>query len=279
MNPTVSVIVPTYNRAHCLSRALDSILNQTHPINEIIVVDDGSNDHTYELLKQHYPQINYHFQTNQGVSTARNYGIQLAQSPWIALLDSDDAWHPKKIETQFQALRDQPTALCHTNEVWIRHGVRVNAMKKHRKGSDNLFERSLERCLISPSSALIKKDLLISIGLFDEDLPACEDYDLWLRITAHQTTTFVDEALTIKYGGHEDQLSQKHWGMDRFRIASLHKLLQHHNLSKQQQAQTRAVLNKKIQIVLTGARKRQNRKHIQQLEQWLSQMGLESQLV
>ena len=80
MNPTVSVIVPTYNRAHCLPRALDSILNQTHPINEIIVVDDGSNDNTYELLKQHYPQINYHFQTNQGVSTARNYGIQLAQS-------------------------------------------------------------------------------------------------------------------------------------------------------------------------------------------------------
>ena len=278
MNPTVSVVVPTYNRAYCLSRALDSILKQTHPINEIIVIDDGSNDDTYTLLKQRYPQVRYYFQANQGVSAARNHGIQLAKSPWIALLDSDDAWHPKKIEIQFQALIAQPTALCHTNEVWIRRGVRVNAMKKHRKGSDNLFERSLERCLISPSSVLIKKDLFTSIGLFDVDLPACEDYDLWLRITAHQATTFVDEALTIKYGGHEDQLSQKHWGMDRFRIESLHKLLQQQNLSEQQREQTRAILQKKIQIVLTGARKRQNRNHVLQLEQWLSQMGFEGQL-
>jgi glycosyltransferase involved in cell wall biosynthesis len=277
MKSTVSVIIPTYNRAHCLPRALDSVLKQSRDVDEIIVIDDGSTDDTQSLLKQHYPQVMRLYQPNRGVSAARNQGISAAQTNWIALLDSDDAWHPQKIEKQFNALAIKPNPLCHTNEIWIRRGVRVNPMKKHRKGSDKLFDRSLERCLISPSSALIQRDLFSVVGLFDETLPACEDYDLWLRVTAQFETTFVDEALTIKHGGHEDQLSKKYWGMDRFRIESLQKLLRQKNISPQQRQQVGSMLEQKIAIVLNGAKKRQNPHHTAKLNQWLRNLELDNE--
>ena len=253
----ISVIVPTYNRAHTLPRALDSILCQSLPPEEIIVVDDGSTDSTEALIRHGYPQIRYLRQPNGGVSRARNLGIAAASGDWIALLDSDDAWLPGKLAAQQAALGDHPdTRLCHTEEIWIRKGRRVNQMDKHAKSGGHIFRACLPRCVISPSSALLHRSLFDGFGTFDEDLPACEDYDLWLRICATEPVAYVPEPRILKYGGHPDQLSRQHWGMDRFRIRALEKVIKSGLLNVGDREAACEVLIRKAEILAAGARKR-----------------------
>jgi len=264
---TISVIIPSYNRAHTLKRALDSVLAQTRPADEIIVVDDGSTDDTEQLVIKHYPQVIYIKQANQGVSAARNRAIKIASGEWLALLDSDDEWLPSKLATQLALLDQQPGhMLVHSDEIWIRNGVRVNQMKKHTKTGGWIFENCLPLCAISPSAAMIHRGLFTEIGLFDEELPACEDYDLWLRITAHYPVLYCEEALILKYGGHEDQLSQQHWGMDRFRIRALINCLNNSELSEQDRAAAHKVLVKKLRILLKGAKKHGNQEVISEFK-------------
>ena len=173
--PTVSVIIPTFNRAYCLERALLSVINQTHPITEIIIVDDGSNDRTEQILYPYKNQITLIKQNNHGVSHARNTGIKRAHSDWIALLDSDDAWQTNKLEQQFSQLSQQKRLISHTDEIWIRNNRRVNPKKIHQKQGGWIFENCLPLCAISPSSVVIHKKVFQQVGLFDESLPACED--------------------------------------------------------------------------------------------------------
>ena len=196
-------------------------------------------------------------QSNKGVSAARNAGIQAASGDWIALLDSDDEWLGQRLEKQLQCLQDNPDAvLIHCDEIWIRSGRRVNAMNKHRKYGGRIFKRCLPLCVISPSASLIARDVLQQIGLFDESLPACEDYDLWLRLCARYPVHFVDEALIIKHGGHEDQLSRKYWGMDRFRVRALQKVIDSGILADDDHQAALAVLLEKTSILASGAAKR-----------------------
>ncbi len=257
----ISVILPTYNRAEKLAIALDSVLAQTIPAQEIIVIDDGSTDHTEALINHDYPTIQYHKQENRGVSAARNVGIQSATSEWLAFLDSDDEWLPNKLEVQMQRLKSEPDNLIsHTEEIWIRNGRRVNPKKKHIKKGGHIFEHCLPMCAMSPSSIIIHRSVLDDVGLFDENLPACEDYDLWLRITAKYPVTFIETPQIIKTGGHADQLSQKYWGMDRFRIQALNNLLSceisRPQISVQQRQAVISMLTEKIKIFALGARKR-----------------------
>jgi len=253
----ISVIIPTHNRAHTIGRAIESVLRQTLPPAEIIVIDDGSTDGTAELVQRNFPKCRYLQQPNQGVSSARNSGITAANREWLAFLDSDDEWMPDKLATQATALKCNPgVQLCHTEEVWIRNGKRVNQMKKHAKKGGWIFQHCLPLCAISPSSVIIHRSLFEAVGLFDETLPACEDYDLWLRICAFYPTLFVETAQIIKYGGHEDQLSRKHWGMDRFRIQALEKILAHPQLSPTDWQAATEMLIKKAGILAQGAIKR-----------------------
>ncbi len=260
MNISISTIIPTYNRWPVIRRAVDSVLSQLVQADEIIVVDDGSTDNTTSKLQQHYSdRINVIQQPNQGVSAARNHGIEHANGNWIALLDSDDVWHPDKLQKQKQTIASNDSCvLCHTDEIWIRNGVRVNQMKKHQKSGGDIFKNSLPLCVISPSSALIKRELLNETGLFDTTLPACEDYDLWLRVCAKYKTHYLREPLLTKYGGHEDQLSKKYWGMDRFRIRSLQKLLLNTQLTDEQRQAALNTLEEKTVILLKGAIKHNN---------------------
>lgn len=255
----VSVIIPTWNRAHCLASAIDSVCRQTHPASEILVIDDGSTDDTGQLVTARFPDIHYHYQANHGVSHARNTGIRLASSDWIALLDSDDRWHPDKLERQAHALQKNPHhRICHTDEIWIRNGRRVNPMRKHAKHGGHVFRHNLPRCAISPSTVVIRKDLLQAIGNFDEQLPACEDYDLWLRLCARHPVLHLDEALVTRYGGHADQLSRRYWGMDRFRVYALEKIIRSGDLSAGDHAAAVEMLLEKTDIVLQGAVKHDN---------------------
>ncbi len=256
---SISVIIPSYNRAHLLPRCLDSVLAQHYAASEIIVIDDGSTDNTEELIKTQYPSVEYIKQIQQGVSAARNTGIKQSQSEWIALLDSDDEWHADKLATQIHALNAKPEyLLCHTDEIWIRDGKRVNSMNKHKKYGGDVFSACLPLCAISPSSVLINKTLFTEIGYFDESLPACEDYDLWLRICSRYPVLFIEQQLLTKYGGHDDQLSRKHWGMDRFRIYALDKILCTNTLNSEQEYQAINTLLYKTEILQKGALKHNN---------------------
>ena len=253
----VSVIVPTFNRQPLLERALQSVLGQSVQPQEIIVIDDGSTDGTADWLQTRYPQIRYHYQSNQGVSKARNTGISLANNPWIALLDSDDQWLESKLALQWERLNANPGYwLCHTEEIWMRHGKRVNAMNKHKKYAGYIYDKCLPLCAISPSSVIFHRKLLDNVGWFDETLPACEDYDLWLRICSRHPVLFIETPLIVKYGGHDDQLSRRYWGMDRFRIRGLLKILEEGELTPGDYQLTVAMLKEKCSIYVQGAIKR-----------------------
>ena len=269
----VSVIIPTYNRKNLLKRALHSVSNQTFIPREIIVVDDGSSDGTKDWVLERFPDVRYIYQDNSGVSSARNAGIKEAIGSWIAFLDSDDEWMSNKLEQQKRVINSfQEAWLCHTNEIWIRNGVRVNQMKKHQKYGGNVFENCLDICRISPSSVLIKKEVFEMVGLFDESLKVCEDYDLWLRITAVLPVIFLDQPLIIKYGGHTDQLSRVDSGIEKYRIQSLEKILSSNSLSISQSKIAISQLIKKLKIFSNGLEKRNNyeelNNYIKKIEFW-----------
>lgn len=263
----ISVVIPTYNRACSLPRALDSVLAQTSAVDEVIVVDDGSEDGTDILLARDYPGVRVLRQENRGVSAARNRGIAAAGHDWIALLDSDDSWLAHKIARMREAWRQNPElVLFHSDEIWMRRGVRVNPMKKHRKSGGWIFERCLPLCAISPSASVIRRSTLEALGGFDETLPACEDYDLWLRLCSRHEVGYIDEALIVKYGGHQDQLSRRYPAMDRFRVRALDRLLRDDELPPKAAAAAREMLQHKLEILLAGARKHDNHETIDEFE-------------
>lgn len=264
----ISVVIPTYNRIALVERAIDSVLRQSIKPFDIIVVDDGSDDGTSEMIQKKYRSINLVQQQNSGVSAARNNGIKHAKGDWIALLDSDDEWTEKKLENQVNRLIKNPDYhFCHTNEIWIRNGVRVNQKKRHQKYGGYIFDKCLDICRISPSSTLFKKNILEHVGWFDTQLPVCEDYDLWLRITADYKILFVDEPLIIKYGGHTDQLSQSVEGIELFRIKSLENLLANTELSPQKRNLAITMIIKKLNIYLNGLVKRKKQTETEQVEE------------
>ncbi len=254
---TVSVIIPTRNRSAFLRRALTSVTAQTWRPSEIIVVDDGSTDDTSRWLPPEFPDVHYVQQSHCGVSAARNRGVKEASGEWIAFLDSDDAWLPAKLERQLESLHAHPEhALCHTDEIWMRRGRRVNPKDRHAKAGGFIFQRCLPLCVISPSSVMLRRSFLKDMGGFDETLPVCEDYDLWLRICSRHPVLYLDERLVIKHGGHSDQLSRRYWGMDRYRICALQKIVKSGWLSVEDGEAALRTLVGKIEIYLTGARKR-----------------------
>jgi len=274
---SISVVIPTYNRAVLLERALDSVMAQTLPADEIIVVVDGSTDNTSSMLKSRYPEVNLIQQDNQGVSAARNTGIAAARHDWIALLDSDDVWHQNKLEKQLQGLNNSSEYLfCHSDEIWIRNGVRVSQMNKHKKAGGHIFQHCLPLCVISPSAVVIHRLLFDEIGLFDETLPACEDYDLWLRLCSRYPVLYIDEALITKYGGHDDQLSRQYWGMDRFRIQALNKIISSAKLNDVDRDAAVKMMRSKINIYLAGAEKHDNTKHVDDFKQLLAKYTWEA---
>ena len=256
----VSVIIPTLNRINTLQRAIDSVIAQSFKSIEIIVVDNGSSDGSVKMLKKYYPTVKVIHEHKVGVSASRNKGIKYASSPWIAFLDSDDAWDQNKLEKQINLLHNSHDKyrLIHTNEIWIRNGKKINQMKKHQKFGGYIFNECLSLCCVSPSSVLIDRSIFDDIGLFNENLPVCEDYDMWLRICSKEEVLFLDEKLTLKYGGHKDQLSKSHWGMDRFRVSSIENLILNYDLNTDQKNKSMATLIKKLKIIINGAKKRNN---------------------
>jgi glycosyltransferase involved in cell wall biosynthesis len=256
----ISVIIPTYNRAIWLKEAIESVLNQTYKQFELIVVDDGSTDTTRELLQQYGPELAVLLAGHGGPSAARNCGIAAARGGYIAFLDSDDVWLPDKLRAQMLFFQDHPEArVCQTEEIWIRNGLRVNPMQKHKKYSGWIFEQCLPLCIVSPSSVMIERSVFERVGLFDETFLACEDYDLWLRIAAHFPIFLLDTPLIIKRGGHVDQQSKIIPHLDQYRIRALCKILESGILQPDQHRQALCELKKKCCIYGNGCLKRGKR--------------------
>lgn len=258
-----SVIIPIFNRLPLLKRALDSVFAQTLSAKQVIVVDDGSTDGSAGWVQKHYPQVEIVRQNNAGVSAARNAGFEKVSTDWIALLDSDDEWLPEKMQRQSDEIASSHLKVCHTEEIWIRNGVRVNAKKKHQKRRGDIFSDCLQLCAMSPSAIVLHRSIWESYGGFDESFVVCEDYDLWLRICANHKVALVEEPMIRKYGGHEDQLSRQYFGMDQYRIMAMQKLLgidlpDNIKLPDNKVSQLRQVLGKKLSLLFKGALKHQN---------------------
>ncbi len=255
-HPLVSVIIPAHNRAQMLRQAVDSVLEQDYPRTEILVIDDGSADETPIVLADYEGRIRFFRQENTGVSAARNLGIRASRGELIAFLDSDDYWLPGKLAIQADWFLRHPEAMiCQTEEIWIRNGRRVNPRLKHRKRAGDIFIESLSLCLVSPSAVMLRRSLLDETGLFDTDLPACEDYDLWLRVSSRYRVGLIEKPLLVRRGGHADQLSAAP-GLDRYRIHAIRKILAAGDLSSAQREAAISMLEDKCAIYASGCEKR-----------------------
>jgi glycosyltransferase involved in cell wall biosynthesis len=270
--PLISVIIPTHNRRGVLARALDSVTRQTHPEWELIVVDDGSTDDTWGFLqgwlagqRQRLPQtIRLERTVNGGVSKARNLGVRLARGEWLAFLDSDDEWLPRKLE--LQAGLTPRFTLIHGEEIWIRRGARVNPMKKHAKSGGRIFSRCVDLCCVSPSTAMVNKQVFLNAGGFREDFPVCEDYALWLKIAARHEAGFIGTPLITKYGGHEDQLSLRYKAMDLFRVRALAAVLNEDSLTPVERCHAAETMLSKCDILLRGYEKHGNTSNVREVQ-------------
>jgi glycosyltransferase involved in cell wall biosynthesis len=255
----ISVIIPAYNRASYLKEAIQSVLDQDYfnvldlaSLFELLVIDDGSTDNTKEIIKAFGDRVRYHYQVNKGISAARNIGLSLAKGDYIAFLDSDDLWKKAKLRMQMNLMENLPQAkVCYTEEIWMRRGVQVNPQKKHQKHSGWIFDKVLPLCLLSLSSALFRKEVFEGVGLFDEELPVCEDYDFSIRVAQRYPFYLISRPLIVKRGGHADQLSKKYWGMDRFRIKALQKAL-NLGLTSDQEELVRKEIGRKCRILIKG---------------------------
>ena len=267
----VSAIIPTYNRWPMVGEAVESVLAQTAADYELIVVDDGSTDETRRRLRGYGARLTVLTQSRRGVSAARNRGASRASGKYLAFLDSDDFWHPGKLRRQLDFMESNPQVeICQTDEIWIRNGVRVNPRRKHRKLSGDIFRASLGLCLVSPSAVMMRRELFERAGGFDESLPVCEDYDLWLRISKDTQVPLIPEALVTRRGGHADQLSRSTWGFDRFRVISIANLIEA-GLDAEKAGWALEAMAKKVTILARGFRKRGNEAMAQAYEERLRQ--------
>jgi glycosyltransferase involved in cell wall biosynthesis len=250
----VSIIITTYNRRAFLKAAVLSVLVQDYKDKEVIIVDDGSSDDSLKELEG--LPVQYIWKENGGISSARNKGIEVARGSYIAFLDVDDLWKKKKLSTQMTMMHEGGHKISYTDEIWIRNGEHLNQRSIHKKYSGFIFEKCLPLCIISPSSVIMKRSVFDVVGFFDETMPVCEDYDMWLRVTAKYPVLFVGKPLIVKQGGHEDQLSKRYPAMDRFRIQSIARILESDVLNETMRNDAIRELEKKCRIYMLGAIKR-----------------------
>lgn len=267
----VSVVIPVYNRPARVHRAVLSALGQQGVDLEVIVVDDGSTDATFDVLKTIQDRrVTMIRQENRGVSAARNLGLEASRGEMLALLDSDDFWLPRKMARHLRYHGQGPWRISQTDEIWVRNGRRVNPGKMHAKQEGLFFEAALQRCLVSPSCVAFDREFWKDIGPFDESLPACEDYDLWLRTLSRHGIGLCPEKLVVKTGGRPDQLSRRIIGLDLYRLRALEKLLRSGQLSPAQQSQALHALQGKAGVYVRGCLKRDRGEEALRVKEWLA---------
>ncbi|HUX12352.1 MAG TPA: glycosyltransferase [Spirochaetia bacterium] len=261
-DPTVSVIIPTFNRSKLTIEAVGSVLRQSVRAAEIIVVDDGSTDGTAERLQEAAPQLSVLRIPHCGMPGAvRNAGAGRARGALLAFLDSDDLWEPAKLARQIGFHQAQPgVRISHTREVWLRDGRIVSQQTQRHRREGDVFADALVKCMIGPSTVMLERALFEESGGFREDLEIAEDYELWLRIVDHEPVGYIDEPLTLKraHGGEagDGQLSARYGQIEIFRIRALEDLLERDFFVRARAEVARAELARKCRIYAAGCRKR-----------------------
>jgi len=257
---SVSVIIPVYNRAEAVGEAVKSVLDQTYRDWELIIADDGSSDGTLESLfnLKRDKRINIiSLEHNGHPGFVRNRAAEFARGKWIAFLDSDDLWRREKLEKQMAYLRENQNCLfLHSGEEWVRSGNVVSQLHRKHKREGSLFEVSLGKCEIGPSTVIIDRELFNSLGGFREDLEICEDYEFWLRVTCRHFVGYIDEELVVKRAGAGDQLSFKYGFIENFKIEALKSLVDNDFFPPDKKVVARSELAKKCRIYGKGCRKR-----------------------
>ncbi|MCX8084201.1 MAG: glycosyltransferase [Calditerrivibrio sp.] len=248
-----SVVIPVYNRVSLLKNTLESVFLQTYKHYEIIVIDDGSNIDLAYYLKPYLYRIRYiKYNKNRGVSYARNVGINNAKYEYIAFLDSDDIWLPNKLSLQASYLTKTGYLVCHTDEYWYKKDRFINPKEKHQRYGGHIFKYILDFCRISPSSAVIHKTVFNKVGLFDETLPICEDYDMWLRIANKFEIGYLPIKTIIKITHTEPQLSLTTPHIEYYRLISLCKILKKYIIPNSLKKHAIIELERKFDIVKNG---------------------------
>jgi glycosyltransferase involved in cell wall biosynthesis len=210
--PTVSIVIPTLNRAHLVTRAIKSVLNQTYQFFEIIVVDDGSEDETEKVVQRcGNKKIKYiKHQKTMGPGAARNTGIDVSNGDYIAFLDSDDEWLPTKLEKQINLFKKATfnigliyCGVAHIDQ--INGNVKEKLIPKYR---GYVFEKNLSANFVvsGSSTVIVQRKALEKVGKFDESLPSCEDWDLWIRIANYYEFDYVPEIL-VNCFAHSERIS------------------------------------------------------------------------
>jgi glycosyltransferase involved in cell wall biosynthesis len=277
--PLVSVVIPAYNRSSVLTRAVKSVLEQEGIDFELLLVDDASPEPAEELYKEveSWGHRVIRLSENRGPGYARNRGVEVARGDWLAFLDSDDHWLPDKLKKHMESLQGSGRSVGQTDEIWYRDGKRVEPPKAHRISGGDLFRRSLRAVCVSSSTVVLKRELFQQVGGFDERLFVCEDYDLWLRVSAVERFDHLTEALVVKYGGHDDQLSRALPAMDRFRIFAILKGLHQGTFSgltlegQDREELAKAELRRKVRILSKGSQKRERDRAVELCRRLLSE--------
>lgn len=223
-NAKISVIIPTYNSARYICETIDSVLSQTYKNFEILVIDDGSTDNTRNRLKQYENSINYTYKKNEGVSIARNYGIEKAKGEYLAFLDSDDIWKPTKLEKQINTIENQSEAIaCFTLTEYFDESGNVVNKSEFPNYADLTEALLLYSCVIGPpSSFMMHRSIFEKIGGFDPNFSQCADWDMWLRLTKFGKVICLDEYL-VQYRHHANNMSKNIELLEKDTIAVLNK--------------------------------------------------------
>ncbi|MEM1441500.1 MAG: glycosyltransferase family A protein, partial [Verrucomicrobiota bacterium] len=245
-------------------------LKQSRPPEEIIVVDDGSSEDLKQVcrLKKSGLIRFSRFEENRGPAAARNAGVDVANSEWICFLDSDDEWYPGKLERQLEwHARNPEVTASQVREEWFWNGEKKKKPAAWEQRGGDLFEVSIERCMIGPSCVMLSRKLWNELGGFNEFFRVCEDYELWLRLCSSTNVGLVEgDALVRKNGGHADQLSYLTPAMDRFRIHALMEVLRSNRISDSKRALLTKGVLEKAGILAAGAKRRRN-------EEWMNGYG------
>lgn len=206
--PTVSVIIPTYNSAHYVVEAVESVLAQTWQDFEILVIDDGSTDETEQVMRRYETPVRYIRQPNGGVAVARNRGIAESKGKYVAFLDADDTWLPHKLERQIETLQRHPQYRACYSALSIvdadLHPLGINRSQRQGSALEDLLTRG--NVIATPSSVLCERSLF-DVGGFDPKLSQCADWDMWVRLAAQTEFLYLDEPL-VTYRQHGTNMSR-----------------------------------------------------------------------
>lgn len=276
-NPGISVVIPVYQRQKLLTRALGSVLQQSVAVDAIIIVDDGS----FPAIASAYKDSRIHIIRipHSGMpGKVRNAGLKHVRSEWVAFLDSDDMWLPEKLECQCTVLKQQSDADCvFTREYWIRKG-KLSVAPEPIQNYKKLFETSVQKCTMGPSTIMVKSDILDLLQGFREDLVFAEDYECWLRLLLRTKAFALERPLILKYAAMGDNLSETTPMQELYRLKALVGVIEQVGrgtlgAETWQWELLESAFRTKLAIVKTGALKHRNAAILE----WIREIELSTQ--